>query len=122
MRYSTFPERFMPNRKSNPHYHSIFTDHGPNSILHAVQMHRVFPDSKTFVDMKVLRRPEEVQAAFDALAKRHAPLPPPKKDVAEFVRQHFTMENQMEDHVPQVISEKIKFASAMVHYTHYIFV
>ena len=52
---------------------NIFSDHGPDSILHVVQMSRLFPDSKTFVDMKLLRGPNAVQAEFDALMDAAAP-------------------------------------------------
>ncbi len=82
----------------------LFSDHGPSSMLHVVQMARVFADSKTFVDMKVSggRSPADVLDHFDSLMGRYSPAAPPREEVRQFVRQNFTMENQMEEHEPEV--------------------
>ncbi len=95
----------LSNTYFSPGSNSIFTDHGPSSLLHAVQMARVFPDSKTFVDMKVTTPggPNAALAAFEALVERHpASKSLPREEVARFVEQHFTMEEQMEEHEPEV--------------------
>ncbi len=82
---------------------SLFTDRGSSSILHVVQMSRLFPDSKTFVDMKVSGGcPNAVQAEFDNLLERHSPRAPPREEVMQFVHRHFTLESQMEGHEPEV--------------------
>lgn len=38
-------------------------------LLHTVQMARIYPDSKTFVDMKVRESPEGALQRFDKLMK-----------------------------------------------------
>ena len=49
---------------------SIYCDGGPGSILHTVQMAKLFPDSKKFVDMKMKHDPAIVQQNFDSMMKR----------------------------------------------------
>ena len=49
---------------------SIYCDGGPGSVLHTVQMAKLFPDSKTFVDMKMKHEPAAVQQSFDSMMKR----------------------------------------------------
>ncbi|CAM9594056.1 unnamed protein product [Phaeothamnion confervicola] len=58
--------------------------HGP--LLHAVQVAELFEDSKTFVDMYMLKEPAEVISAFGTLseAQRHD-----KKELRRFVKFHF---------------------------------
>ena len=48
-------------------YRNIFTDNGEGSVMHAVQMSRIFPDSKTFVDMSLKKDPEMIREAFKGL-------------------------------------------------------
>ena len=48
-------------------FRSIFTSAGEESILHTVQMSRIFKDSKTFVDMKLKFSPVEVENSFREL-------------------------------------------------------
>ena len=49
---------------------SIYCDGGPGSILHTVQMAKLFPDSKKFVDMKMKHDPAIVRQSFDSMMKR----------------------------------------------------
>ena len=48
-------------------FRSIFISSGEESILHTVQMSRIFKDSKTFVDMKLKFSPVEVENSFREL-------------------------------------------------------
>lgn len=77
----------------------IFSGHQPNSIIHVVQMSRIFPDSKTFVDMKLNESPILVQNAFDRLMEENNNSPS-NEIIASFVQKYFTLENQMEDFTP----------------------
>lgn len=56
-------------------------------LLHAVQTAGLFPDSKKFVDMPLLRDPEDVLAAFEELKDRDDP-----EVLREFIRSHFAEE------------------------------
>ena len=78
---------------------NIFADHGEKSILHAVQMARIFPDSKTFVDMKLLKNPNLIQRQFEDLQRDYDPTIP-RAELLKFVEENFTLENQMEEHEP----------------------
>ena len=69
-------------------------------MLHVVQMARIFPDSKTFVDMKLKADAEHVKDQFKALLER-TDNAPEEADLKAFVELHFTLENQMEDHEPE---------------------
>ena len=62
-------------------------------------MARIFPDSKTFVDMKLKFSPFEVEDHFQAMISANAN--PAKEEVQNFVQENFTMENQMEDQIPK---------------------
>ena len=69
-----------------------------DSILHMVQMSRIFPDSKTFVDMKLRNSPNVIDEAYQQL--KNEDNSPSKTQIMTFVREHFVMEDQMDDHVP----------------------
>lgn len=43
--------------------------HGP--LLHAVQMAHLYKDSKTFVDMKLINRPEQTMEEFNAFMLKY---------------------------------------------------
>lgn len=91
---------------------SIFESTGEDSILHIVQMSRIFSDSKTFVDMKLKFSPLEVENQFREMILAN---PKPDKETIEaFVKRCFTMENQMEDHVPEDWVASPKFISKIV--------
>ena len=61
-------------------------------------MSRIFPDSKTFVDMKLRNCPNEIEDAYRQL--KNEDNSPSKTQIMTFVREHFVMEDQMDDHVP----------------------
>ena len=46
---------------------AVYCAPGPGSLLHVVQMARLFPDSKTFVDMPMKHEEEKVLAAFEQM-------------------------------------------------------
>ncbi len=76
-------------------FSTIFSgDSGTNSMLHVVQMARVFSDSKTFVDMKVRTSPNVARTAFNCLMAETAN-EPSRDDVVRFVDDHFTLDNQV---------------------------
>lgn len=64
-----------------------------------VQMARIFPDSKTFVDMKLKFDRTEIESKFQTLLIRNPN--PGKQDLENFVHENFTLDNQMEDHIPE---------------------
>ena len=77
----------------------VFNTNGKEeSILHMVQMSRIYPDSKTFVDMKLRNCPNEIEDAYRQL--KNEDNSPSKTEIMKFVREHFVMEDQMDDHVP----------------------
>ena len=45
----------------------IYCESGPGTILHQVQMNRIFEDGKTFVDLKLKYEPEIVLDKFKEL-------------------------------------------------------
>ena len=80
---------------SLPPFSSLFTEHGESSILHVVQMARIFPDSKTFVDMALKSHPDATRRAFARLMTESAGRPA-KADVAAFVATNFDTPDQLE--------------------------
>jgi hypothetical protein len=56
-------------------------------LLEAVQTARLWPDSKTFVDMPLVSDPADVLAAFGAAFP--GPSPPPRDELTAFVSQYF---------------------------------
>ena len=68
--------------------------------MHTVQMSRIFPDSKTFVDMKINTEPAQVLKEFEELMKRTADAPS-RAELSSFVLGHFTLANQMEEMLPE---------------------
>ena len=80
-------------------FRTIFNDVSHTSILHMVQMARIFPDSKTFVDMKIRQSPSSVLLNFNQIMAAHNNNPP-KHVLAKFVSDNFTHDNQMELHDP----------------------
>ena len=83
-----------------PCFRNVFSQNGEeDSILHVVQMARIFQDSKTFVDMKLRYRPAEIELAYQKLMTKENEQPS-KSAIIQFVNDNFMMENQMEDWVP----------------------
>ena len=82
------------------YFSNIFSQHGDEgSILHVVQMARIFQDSKTFVDMKLRKNPNEIEVAFKQLMIKEKNQPS-QLSILQFVQDNYTLENQMEDWTP----------------------
>ena len=101
---------------SQPHqttllYRDLFCDSHEGSLLHVVQMAGIFKDSKTFVDMKMVKSQEEIETAFKTMMTSYKDEKVPKETIAKFVEDHFTLENQMEEHVPEDWVEDPKLVS-----------
>lgn len=58
-------------------------------ILHEVQLHHVFPDSKEFVDMPMRRDPQEICDAWRKLLSREDSVALNKEILQKFVEEHF---------------------------------
>lgn len=56
-------------------------------LLHTVQMAKIFPDSKTFVDMKLRTAPDTTLANFREWQQTHEQ--PSPADIRKFVEEHF---------------------------------
>ena len=83
-----------------PCFRNVFSQNGEeDSILHVVQMARIFQDSKTFVDMKLRYRPAEIELAYQQLMTKENDQPS-KSAIIQFVNDNFMMESQMEDWIP----------------------
>lgn len=68
-------------------------------LLHKVQLARIFPDSKTFVDLKLILSENDTRADFAKLmheTSRH----PTREQLANFVGEHFMDGNELEDWKP----------------------
>jgi len=72
--------------------YNIFCEGGEGSILHHVQMEKVFPDCKTFVDLKLREDPRSTLAKFEHL-KSENKKQPSQAQLREFVSMAF-MEGQ----------------------------
>ena len=90
---------YSPSTTFLLHFRSLFTNCNEDSILHTIQMSRIFPDSKTFVDMKLLHPPAKVEENFRQLTMV-AGANPDASTLREFVEDNFSLENQMEDFEP----------------------
>ncbi|XP_060536907.1 trehalase isoform X2 [Cylas formicarius] len=66
--------------------------HGP--LLHTIQMAKIHPDSKKFVDMKLRYSPNETLQKFDLFMADYKDRKPTQVEVKEFVQQHFEPEGQ----------------------------
>lgn len=83
-----------------------------SSLLYHVQMARIFPDSKKFVDYQMRNDANVTLAAFQILLNQTNNIPT-KNDLTEFVRQHFTDESELEDWVPLDYKHFPTFVSAI---------
>ncbi|XP_044759523.1 trehalase-like [Coccinella septempunctata] len=66
------------------------------NLLKTVQMSRIFPDSKTFVDMEMTRSPSDVMKNFNSLmssTNNH----PSRSQIKSFVQDNFQPGNELED-------------------------
>ncbi|XP_038212022.1 uncharacterized protein LOC119832422 [Zerene cesonia] len=68
-------------------------------LLHRVQLARIFEDSKTFVDLKLVRSENETLADFSKLMQKTRQNPS-REQIASFVDEHFTEGNELEDWRP----------------------
>ena len=59
---------------------------GQHDILHVVQTSKVFKDSKCFVDLKLKREPEFVQAAFSKMAPNFS-----ARNLRKFLKENFDL-------------------------------
>lgn len=83
-----------------------------SDILHHVQMARVFPDSKTFVDYHMRSDPNDTLAAFQQLLNQTNNAPS-KEHLTQFVHQHFTNDSELEDWTPNDYNENPVFLSTI---------
>ncbi|XP_037913972.1 trehalase isoform X2 [Hermetia illucens] len=94
------------NYESEPETCEIFC-HG--RLLHTIQMAQLYPDSKTFVDMKLKDTPAQTLKAFDDMmaAKNNTPS---KDDLKQFVEDNFEKSGtEFEDWDPSDWKENPKF-------------
>lgn len=63
--------------------------HGP--LLDTIQRARLFTDSKTFVDLRLIYDPDTVLENFEKLGRR-----PEREELKKFVRENFSMEQDQE--------------------------
>ncbi|KAG6447081.1 trehalase-like [Manduca sexta] len=68
-------------------------------LLHKVQLARVFPDSKTFVDLKLIR-PENETLAYFAKLMHDTHRNPTREQLASFVDNNFEDGNELEEWKP----------------------
>lgn len=73
--------------------------HCSGELLHKVQLARIFPDSKTFVDLK-LKYPEYQTLADFAELMKETHHEPSRASLARFVDSHFMEGNELEDWDP----------------------
>nr|UYZ39132.1 soluble trehalase 1A like protein [Apocheima cinerarius] len=68
-------------------------------LLHRVQLARIFPDSKSFVDLRLVRAENETLADFSKLMQetKHNPS---REQLARFVDQHFLDGNELDEWLP----------------------
>eukprot|EP00095_Tigriopus_kingsejongensis_P002278 snap_masked-scaffold365_size194585-processed-gene-0.16 protein:Tk02278 transcript:snap_masked-scaffold365_size194585-processed-gene-0.16-mRNA-1 annotation:"hypothetical protein DAPPUDRAFT_303585" len=81
--------RLLDQIPSVPPTDSLIWGHGP--LLDTIQRSRLFPDSKTFVDLKLLRPEAEIVAAFARL-----PSEANHGDLVQFVERHFSLSHGLE--------------------------
>ena len=66
-----------------------------------MQTAHLFPDSKTFVDMKMTKSPEEVFEGFKSVTESYEHNRDLKESISKFVSENFTMpEDHLESHIP----------------------
>lgn len=68
-------------------------------MLHRIQLARIFPDSKTFVDMKLMFSPNHTLADFSELM-HDTKQNPSREQLASFVGKHFEPGNELENWMP----------------------
>ncbi|CAK1546952.1 unnamed protein product [Leptosia nina] len=83
-----------------------------SKLLHYVQMHRIFTDSKTFVDRHLFNDEESTLAAFDDLLKETNDNPT-KKQVEKFVDKYFDKSSELESWQPSDYDPNPQFLSTI---------
>ncbi|XP_034949045.1 trehalase isoform X2 [Chelonus insularis] len=79
-------------------------------LLHTVQLAQLYPDSKTFVDMKLKKSPAETLKVFNEMMNRTTERPPPRDMVKKFVEENFDPEgSEFEEWDPEDWTPKPKF-------------
>ena len=79
-----------------------------SKLLSTIQNSGIFPDSKTFVDMKMRKTVFETVLNFNALMRAYDD--EPSREVLEsFVRDHFESENELEDWFPPDFNPEPRF-------------
>ncbi|XP_044253277.1 trehalase-like isoform X2 [Tribolium madens] len=78
------------------------------SLLHMVQMSRVFPDSKIFVDMKMQHDEKTTLENFDQFLKTTNSRPN-RKEIKKFVNEHFKHFQEFDNWVPPDFTPKPDF-------------
>nr|QIJ96702.1 trehalase 1 [Glyphodes pyloalis] len=79
-----------------------------SDLLHFVQMARLYPDSKSFVDMHMRRDPEEILEDFDQLLNS-SQRNPTREQIQAFVNENFNEEVEIENWLPSDYTENPKF-------------
>lgn len=78
------------------------------NLLDTVQTARLYPDSKTFVDMKMKKPSSEILEEFDALMQ-NTNQNPTKQQIQQFVDDNFEEGNELEDWSPPDYNNRPKF-------------
>ncbi|XP_044253279.1 trehalase-like [Tribolium madens] len=80
------------------------------NLLHTVQMAKIFNDSKTFVDMKMVNDEKTTLANFDKFWS-DTNQNPSKDQVRKFVNENFEMYNEFDDWVPGDLTDNPEILS-----------
>uniref|UniRef100_A0A1B6FTE3 Trehalase n=1 Tax=Cuerna arida TaxID=1464854 RepID=A0A1B6FTE3_9HEMI len=87
-----------PPCESNVYCHGV--------LLHDVQMARLYPDSKTFVDMKLKYSEDEVVSKYEELRKQFGDKTPPRDKIQQFVEENFENGDELEEWTPTDFNPK----------------
>ena len=99
-------KKYSANFIINKNFSNIYC-HG--DLLHTVQMASIYPDSKTFVDMKMKKPPNETLAAFRKFMDLTESAPT-KQQIAQFVNETFDPAGaEFEDWIPMDWRKEPKF-------------
>ncbi|XP_045521591.1 trehalase-like isoform X1 [Pieris brassicae] len=83
-----------------------------SKLLHHVQMSRIFPDSKTFVDRHLLNDEETTLSAFQELLDQTNDKPT-EKQIREFVNKYFDESSELESWTPPDFNSNPQFLSSI---------
>lgn len=83
-----------------------------SELLHHVQLARIFPDSKTFVDMKIRNNETETLNAFEVLLDQ-TNNNPTKDQIKAFVDEHFDNTSELEMWTPTDFTTDPKFLNGI---------